>query len=46
VHVREQRVATLFALAFYGSVLFVWLNYAVNASSWLPYRWVIPVDIA
>jgi hypothetical protein len=46
VHVREQRVATLLALAFYGSVLFVWLNYAVNASSWLPYRWVIPVDIA
>ena len=39
---REQRVATLLALGFYAAVLFVWLNFGVNAGSWLPYRWVIP----
>jgi hypothetical protein len=22
----------------YGLVLFVWLNYAIHAGSWLPYR--------
>lgn len=25
-------------LAVYGAVLFVWLNYAINANSWTPYR--------
>ena len=40
-HPREQRLATFLALLFYGAVLFVWLNYAVNASAWIPYRWVL-----
>ena len=39
-HPREQRLATYLALLFYGAVLFVWLNYAVNAGAWIPYRWV------
>ena len=39
-HPREQRLATFLARLFYAAVLFVWLNYAVNASFWVPYRWV------
>lgn len=29
---------TLLTAAYYGLVLFVWLNYASNAKSWLPYE--------
>jgi uncharacterized membrane protein (UPF0136 family) len=38
---REQRIAVFGGILFYGAVLYVWLNYADNAGSWLPYRWVI-----
>lgn len=41
VDAREQRVATLLAIAFYATVLFVWLNFAVNARAWVPYEWVL-----
>ena len=40
-HPREQRLATFLALLFYGTVMFVWLNYAANAAAWLPYRWIL-----
>ncbi len=38
---REQRIAAFLAVLFYGTVLFVWLNYAANSASWLPYRWLL-----
>ena len=28
----------MLVIVYTGAVLFVWLNYAVNAGSWLPYR--------
>jgi hypothetical protein len=42
--VREQRIAAFMGVLFYGTVLFVWLNYADNAHAWLPYRWVFSSD--
>jgi len=42
--VREQRIAAFMGVLFYGTVLFVWLNYADNAGSWLPYRWIFSSD--
>ena len=41
---REQRIAAFLGVLFYGAVLFVWLNYADNAGSWLPYRWIFSPD--
>jgi hypothetical protein len=43
---REQRVAAFLGVLFYGTVLFVWLNYADNAHAWLPYRWIFSSDSA
>jgi len=37
-NVREQRFAAFAGVLFYGSVLFVWLNYADNSVAWVPYR--------
>lgn len=42
VHNVVSRTAILLLIiAFYGAVLFVWLNYAINANSWIPYRNII-----
>jgi hypothetical protein len=31
------------AVIIYSAIVqFVWLNYAVHASSWLPYQWSLP----
>lgn len=35
---RDRRVGALAVLAYAGTVLFVWLNYAAYASAWIPYR--------
>lgn len=35
---RDSAILTGSILAYYGLVQFVWLNYAVNAFSWIPYR--------
>jgi hypothetical protein len=35
----KTTAGTLTVTAYSGIVLFTWLNYAVHASSWLPYRW-------
>jgi len=40
-HIKEQRIAAFLAILFYAVVLFIWLNYAVNAGYWLPYRWLL-----
>jgi hypothetical protein len=35
----QSTAGTLAVTAYSGIVLFTWLNYAVHASRWLPYRW-------
>ena len=35
---RDARAWVLVVVAYYALVLFVWLNFAVNSFSWLPYR--------
>lgn len=40
----RNNVLTLFVLLYYGIVQFVWLNYAVHAQYWLPYRF-LPLEI-
>jgi hypothetical protein len=34
----SARELTLAVLLYYGAVLFIWLNFAVNAGYWVPYR--------
>lgn len=36
-----SELITIAILCYYGVVQFVWLNYAVNAGSWIPYRMYI-----
>jgi EpsG family len=40
---RDAPILVAMILLYYGAVQFVWLNYAANASSWLPYRFY-PLD--
>ncbi|MDQ7085047.1 MAG: EpsG family protein [Sulfurovum sp.] len=37
-HLLSPKVTTILIVLFYGAVLLVWLNYAVNARYWLPYK--------
>ena len=39
-----NRSWVLAALAYYAMVEFVWLNFAINAFAWLPYRWY-PLEV-
>ena len=41
----SPRVTTTLIVLFYGSILFVWLNYALNARYWLPYHNMLFMDI-
>ena len=36
-----RRTWVLAAVAYYGAVLFVWLNFATHAYAWLPYRFYL-----
>ena len=38
--VQGQRAIKALAIFFYGAVLFTWLNYADNASFWVPYKFI------
>lgn len=35
----DSRNWVVYVLAYYAAVEFVWLNFAVNAFAWIPYRW-------
>jgi len=37
-HSSQRHLIRICILAFYGLVMFVWLNYATHADAWLPYR--------
>lgn len=41
---RERRLIAFATILFYGIVLYVWLSYATNAASWIPYRWLLSPD--
>lgn len=34
----DARLINFFAIGYYASVQFIWLNYATNAFAWLPYK--------